>query len=148
MTTDFDQTLSGLQSTHSKHILFSDDRNLTDRFFIHLTWRFSIIIFSKFTELIFRKINFENFIGKSIHLYIHNHFTTYFSAMASFSTVIRRIDPTDHECKAAHKILTQIFARRAFCVDELQFWWCSVSIYLCICHAQIGKSKRLLEFYG
>ena len=36
-TTDFDETLSGLQSTHSKHILFSDDRNLTDRFFIHLT---------------------------------------------------------------------------------------------------------------
>ena len=46
-TTDFDETLSGLQSTHSKHILFSDDRNLTDRFFIHLTWRFSIILISK-----------------------------------------------------------------------------------------------------
>ena len=45
-TTDFDETLSGLRSTHSKHILFSDDRNLTDRFFIHMRWRFSIIIIS------------------------------------------------------------------------------------------------------
>ena len=68
--TDFDETLSGPQSTHSKHILFTDDRNLTDRFFIHMRWRFSIIIFSNFTKLIFQKINFENFIGKSIHLYI------------------------------------------------------------------------------
>ena len=47
--------------------------------------------------------NFELFIEKSIHLYIHNHFTTYFIARASFSTVIRRIHPMDHECKAAHK---------------------------------------------
>ena len=68
--TDFDETLAGPQSTHSKHIWFSDDRNLTDRFFIQLRWRFSIIIFSKFTKLLFQKINFENFIWKSIHLYI------------------------------------------------------------------------------
>ena len=107
-TTDFDETLSGPQSTHSKHILFSDDRNLTDRFFIHLRWRFLIILISKSTELLFRKINSENFIRKSIHLYIHNHLTTYFSATASLWAVIRHIHPTDHECKAAHKIQTQI----------------------------------------
>ena len=57
-TTDFDQTLSELQSPHSKHILFSDDRNLTDRFFIHLTWRFSIILFSR---LSWNKNNYHEF---------------------------------------------------------------------------------------
>ena len=102
-TTDFDQTLSGPQSTHSKHILFSDDRNLIDRFFIHLRWRFLIILISKSTELLFRKINSENFIRKSIHLYIHNHFTTYYSTRASWCAVIRPVHPMDHECKAAHK---------------------------------------------
>ena len=51
----------------------------------------------------FENINFEFFRGKSIHLYIHNHFTTYFSATASLCTVIHRMHPMDHECKAAHK---------------------------------------------
>ena len=119
-TTDFDETLSELQSTHSKHILFSDDRNLTDRFFIHLRWRFSIIIFSKFTELIFRKINFENFIGKSIHLYIHNHFTTYFARFSFIWVVHDANPPRKDECKAAHKIFN--FQNFTFSLSAVNDW--------------------------
>ena len=68
-----------------------------------VVWRIEILIFIFSHNNYSENTNFEFFIGKSIHLYIHNHFTTYYSARASWCAVIRPVHPMDHECKAAHK---------------------------------------------
>ena len=60
--------------------------------------------FHIFHDNYFENNNFEFFIGISIHLYISNHFTAYFSARASWWAFIHHFHPMDHGCKAVHKI--------------------------------------------
>ena len=78
--------------------------------------------FHIFMIIISENIKFETFVGKSIHLYIQNHFTTYFARFCSIWSPKTSFSSRYIGCKAAHKIYNFWIFKLSWSNFRIQSW--------------------------